>query len=47
MQDIWETAFGKEVGNIAQGDSRTKTKDTNYVFVISYDEIKIIPKIAQ
>ena len=43
-QDIWETAFGKEFGNMAQGDARTGKKGTNSIFVMTHQEIANIPK---
>jgi len=42
-KDIWSLAFGKEFGNLAQGDEVTGTEGTNSVFVISHDDIKTIP----
>jgi hypothetical protein len=36
-------AFGKEFGNIAQGDDLTGTKGTNCVHVMSHEEIENIP----
>ena len=41
---VWETAFGKEFGNQAQGDNRTGEKGTNTLFVMDHDEIAKIPK---
>ena len=41
-QDIWEMAFGKEFGNMAQGDARTGKKGTNSIFVMSHAEIATI-----
>ena len=41
---VWSTAFGKEWGRMAQGDSRTDEKGTNSIFVMSHKEIKNIPK---
>ena len=43
-REVWMTAFGKEFGNLAQGDRRTGTKGTNTVFILGHDEIKNIPK---
>ena len=43
-KEIWETAFGKEFGRMAQGDNKTKCEGTNSIFVMSHDEIKQIPK---
>ena len=42
-KDVWNTAFGKEFGNMAQGDKKTGTKGTNSMFVLSHDEIRTIP----
>lgn len=44
MRDVWTTAFGKEFGNLAQGDDKTGEKGTNSIFVMSHDEIANIPK---
>ena len=37
-------AFGKEFGNMAQGDARTGKKGTNSIFVMTHQEIANIPK---
>ena len=37
--EIWQTAFGKEFGGMAQGDDKTKTKGTNAMFVMTHDNI--------
>ena len=39
-KDIWSLAFGKEFGNLAQGDDLTGTKGTNSVFVMSFRTLK-------
>ena len=44
LQDIWSTAFGKESGNIAQGDMKIGEKGTSSIFVMFHDEIRSIPK---
>eukprot|EP00804_Cyclotella_cryptica_P021893 CCRYP_000851-RA/>CCRYP_000851-RA protein AED:0.26 eAED:0.15 QI:0/0/0/1/0/0.33/3/0/868 len=44
MNEIWTTAFGKEFGNLAQGDLKTGEKGTNTLFVMSHDEIANIPQ---
>ena len=36
-------AFGKEFGNLAQGDDLTGTEGTDSVFVMSHQDIKTIP----
>ena len=42
--EIWQTAFGKDFGGMAQGDMKTGQKGTNSIFVMRHDKIKIIPK---
>ena len=37
--EVWQTAFGKEFGAMAQGDNNTKTKCTNTMFVMMHDNI--------
>eukprot|EP00804_Cyclotella_cryptica_P015897 CCRYP_006383-RA/>CCRYP_006383-RA protein AED:0.07 eAED:-0.04 QI:0/0/0/1/0/0/2/0/1375 len=44
MREIWTTAFGKEFGNLAQGDNKTGEKGTDSIFVMSHDDIANIPK---
>ena len=44
LGEMWATAFGKEFGNLAQGDDRTGEKGTNAIFVMTPDEILRIPK---
>ena len=44
MRSVWTTAFGKEFGNLAQGDDKTGEKGTNSIFVMSHNEIANIPK---
>ena len=44
LSEVWTTAFGKEFGNLAQGDLKTGEKGTNSIFVITYDQIKQISK---
>jgi len=39
IADIWQTAFGKEFGGMAQGDSKTGTAGTNAMFVMTHDDI--------
>jgi hypothetical protein len=38
---IWQMAFGKEFGRMAQGDDKTGQKGTNSVFVMTHKEIDI------
>ena len=40
----WTTAWGKEWGNLAQGDDRTGEKGTNSIFILNPEDIKNIPK---
>ena len=35
----WTTAFGKELGGLAQGDNKTGAKGTNTVFFMDHNEI--------
>eukprot|EP00804_Cyclotella_cryptica_P025030 CCRYP_015953-RB/>CCRYP_015953-RB protein AED:0.31 eAED:0.30 QI:0/0/0/1/0/0.33/3/0/681 len=44
MREIWTTAFGKEFGNLAQGDNKTGETGTNSIFVMAHDDIANIPK---
>jgi hypothetical protein len=44
MKEVWTTAFGKELGSLAQGDNKTGAAGTNTVFFMSHDEIANIPK---
>jgi hypothetical protein len=43
LRDTWTKAFGKEFGNLAQGDKHTDTQGTNLIFILSHDKIKHIP----
>ncbi len=42
--EIWQTAFGKDFGGMAQGDNKIGQKGTNSVFVMSHEAIQAIPK---
>jgi hypothetical protein len=42
--EIWQTAFGKDFGGMAQGDNKTGHKGTNAIFVITHAEILLIPR---
>ena len=44
LKDIWQTGLGKEVGRMAQGDTKTGTKGTNSIFVMTHAEIATIPQ---
>ncbi len=43
--EIWQTAFGKDFGSMAQGNNKTGQKGTNSIFVMMHEEIKKIPKV--
>ncbi len=38
--EIWQTAFGKDFGGMAQGDNNMGKKGANAKFVMTHDEIK-------
>ena len=42
--EVWQTAFGKYLGGMAQGDKKTGQLGTNSIFIMTHDEIKKIPK---
>ena len=42
-QAVCTTAFGKEWGNLTQGDNKTKTKGTDSLIVLNHEEIRNIP----
>ncbi len=37
--EVWQTAFGKDFGSMAQGDNKTGQKGTNAMFVMTHDKI--------
>ncbi len=37
--EVWQTEFGKDFGNMAQGDNKTGQKGTNAMFVMTHNEI--------
>ena len=41
---IWQTAFGKDFGGMAQGCKKTGQKGTNAIFVMTHAEIPNTPK---
>ena len=43
---VWQMAFGKDFGEMAQGDNKTVQKGTNSVFVMTHDEIDIAKRRA-
>jgi hypothetical protein len=44
LRDTWARAFGKEFGNLAQGDTATNTPGTDTIFVLTHEQIKQIPR---
>jgi hypothetical protein len=38
--EIWQTAFGKDFGGMAQGNNKTGRKGKNDVFVMTHEEIQ-------
>jgi len=40
LSKVWQRAFGKEFGGLAQGDTKTGTKGTNAIFVMSQEDIQ-------
>ncbi len=38
--EIWQTVFGKDFGEMAQGCNKTGQKGTNPMFVMTHDEIR-------
>jgi len=44
LRDTWARAFGKEFGNLAQGDTTTNTPGTDTIFVLTHEQIKQIPR---
>ncbi len=41
---IWQTAFGKDFGGMAQGDDKIVQKGTNSIFVMTHEEIATAKK---
>jgi hypothetical protein len=39
--EVWQTAFGKDFGGMAQGDDKMGQKGTNSVFVVTHKEMNI------
>jgi hypothetical protein len=37
--EVWQTAFGKEFGGMAQGDNKTGQKGANAIFVMKHDKL--------
>jgi hypothetical protein len=43
MMEIWQTAFGKDLGGMAQGNDKMGQKGTNFIFVMTHAEVLLIP----
>jgi hypothetical protein len=43
IAETWMTAFGKEFGDMDQGNNKTGQKGTNSIFVMTHMEISLIP----
>ena len=43
LSQTWSRAFGKEFGNLAQGNKLTNTPDTDSIFVLTHEQIRRIP----
>ena len=37
--ETWQTAFGKDLGGMAQGDNKAGQKGKNTIFMMTHDEI--------
>ena len=46
-REMWTTVFVKEIVNLAQGDTKTGTKGTNFIFFLTHSDIHQIPKIER
>ena len=44
--EVWQTAFGKDFGGMAQGDLKTGQKGTDSVFVMTHKEIEIAKEVG-
>ena len=42
MMEIWQTAFGKDFGGMAQGYNKMGQKGTNAIFLMTHTEIHLI-----
>ncbi len=40
MAEVWQTAFSKDFGGMAQGDNKTGQKGTDAMFVMTHKDIK-------
>jgi hypothetical protein len=41
--EIWQTAFGKDFGGMAQGNKKMGQKGTNSIFAMTHDKNLLIP----
>ena len=40
MAEVWQTAFGKDFGGMAQGDNKTGQNGADAMFVMTQEDIK-------
>ena len=41
MAKVWQTAFGRDFGRMAQGDNKTGQKGTNVLFLMTHNKIAL------
>jgi hypothetical protein len=41
MAKVWQTAFGRDFGRMAQGDNKTGQKGMNAMFAMTHDKIML------
>jgi hypothetical protein len=39
MAEVWQMVFGKDFGGMAQGDNKTRYKETSVLFVMTHNQI--------
>jgi hypothetical protein len=42
--EVWQTAFGKDFGGMAQGNNKTGQTGTNSIFDMTHNKVKHTPK---
>ena len=45
--EVWQTAFGKDFGGMAQGDNKTGQKGTDAMFVMRHKDIKHALRVGE
>jgi hypothetical protein len=43
--EVWQMGFSKDFGGLVQGNGKTGLKGTNSIFVMTHNEIKLVPKL--